>query len=346
MEECLNGIKPTVTFITPTFNSEAWIDRYVASIYKQTYPKNLINILFIDGGSKDKTYEKAAQYDIRIIKNDLILGDPGFAVGAEHASGDFMVFMGHDNELVQENWLELMLAPMLANSEIVASFPHLENRREDSWLTRYVNKFTDPGNHFVYEYANNPLTFEKCYKSIEKNLNWVVYDFNVNNHPILEFEQGFTIRRNGYSRDPKTWYCGIMAVLDLIKSGKKIAYVPSASNYHTTLNKGVIQFIRKHRWAINYNLDKRETFGMYKEKFGLKARKEYISKYRKIRIFIYPFYGITFIAPLVRSLYMYAKDGDREWIYHAPITFISAAIIWFEAVRIILFKGEPITNRY
>jgi glycosyltransferase involved in cell wall biosynthesis len=346
MNKDFNCPKCTVTFVTPTFNSEVWIDSYVASIYKQKYPKNLIDILFIDGGSTDKTYQKATQYGIKIINNDLILGDPGFAIGAESATGDFMVFMGHDNELVQDNWIESMIAPMLANEDIVASFPHLENRSEDTWLTRYVNKFTDPGNHFVYEYANNPLTFSKCYKKIEENKSWVVYDFRVENHPILEFEQGFTIRRNGYARDSSTWYCGIMAVLGLIKSGKKIAYVPIASNYHTTLNKGILQFIKKHRWAINYNLDKRETFGIYKEKFGLKARKKYISSYRKCRIYLYPFYGISFVVPLLRSLYMLAKDRDGEWIYHAPITFISAAIIWFEAVRIIILRGKPITDRY
>lgn len=346
MSQELMHPKFTVTFVTPTFNSETWIDSYVTSIYKQKYPKNLIDILFIDGGSTDKTCEKAIKYGIKVIKNDLILGDPGFAVGAENATGDFMVFMGHDNELVQDNWIEMMLAPMISNNQIVASFPHLENRGRDSWLTRYVNKFTDPGNHFVYEYANNPLTFSKYYETIEKNKSWVVYDFKLKNHPILEFEQGFTIRRDSYFRDPKTWYCGIMAVLDLIKSGKKIAYVPQASNHHTTLNRGVMQFIKKHRWAINYNLDKRETFGIYKERFGLKARKQYISNYRKFRIYLYPFYGISFIFPLIRSFYMLAKDREREWIYHAPITFISAAIIWFEAVRIIVLKGRPITDRY
>lgn len=337
---------PTVSFVTPTFNSGWCIENYLKSIKKQDYPKEKIEVLFVDGGSTDNTLEIAKKYKIRVVRNKLILGDPGFAIGGEKARGDFMVFMGHDNELVQKNWIRLMLKPLLEDKDNVAAFPHLENKESDSWLTKYVNRFTDPGNHFVYGYANNPLTFAKVYKVVKKTKDWVVFDFKIENHPILEFEQGFMIRKKGYYRDKSTWYCGILAVLDLIKEKKRITYVPTASNYHATLNKGIGQFIKKHRWAIDYNLDSRETFGMYKRSFGLKARRKYISPMRRFRMFIYPFYGISFVFPVLRAAYMYMKDGEKEWFYHPFITFISAFIIWQEAIRILILRQSPITERY
>jgi len=337
---------PRVSFVTPTFNSALFLKEYLESIEKQDYPKDKIEILFVDGGSTDDTLKIAKKNKIRVVKNNLILGDPGFAIGAENAKGDFMVFMGHDNRLVQKNWIRLMLKPFLEDKEIVAAFPHLESRESDSWLTKYVNRFTDPGNHFVYGYANNPLTFAKVYKVVKKTKDWVVFDFKIENHPILEFEQGFMIRKRGYYRDKSTWYCGILAVLDLIKDKKTIAYVPSASNYHETLNNGLRQFIKKHRWAIDYNLDKRETFGIYKKPFGLKARKRYLSPLRRLRILIYPFYGISFIFPCLRAIYFYLKDGEKEWLYHPFITFISAFIIWQEVIRIIILRRNPIIDRY
>jgi len=337
---------PKISFVTPTFNSAPFLKEYLESIRKQDYPKDKIEILFVDGGSTDDTLKIAKKNKIRVIKNNLILGDPGFAIGGENAKGDFMVFMGHDNRLVQKSWIRLMLKPLLEDEKIVAAFPHLENRKEDNWLTKYVNKFTDPGNHFVYGYANNPLTFFRVYKILKKSKDWIVFDFKINNHPILEFEQGFIIRRNGYYRDKKTWYCGILAVLDLIKSKKRIAYVPSASNYHDTLNRGLRQFVKKHRWAIDYNLDARETFGMYKESFGLKARKKYISKVRRLRMLIYPFYGISFFIPVLRAMVMFIKDGEKEWLYHPFITFVSAFIIFQETARIKMFRRNPIIDRY
>jgi len=340
------GSYPMVSFITPTFNSELWIDNYLISIKKQDYPKEKIEIIFIDGGSTDNTIEIAKEKNIKVIENELILGDPGFAVGAEHATGDFMVFMGHDNELGDKLWINNMIRPLVEDESIIAAYPHLENKDDDTWLTKYVNKFTDPGNHFVYEYANNPLTFNKAYKIIKKTKEWEVYDFTSHNHPILEFEQGLMVRKKDYYRDKETFYCGILAIINLINDGKKFAYVPDAYNYHATLNGGLWQFIKKHRWAIDYNLDKRETFGIYKKSFGLKARNKYISKSRKARMYLYPFYGISFIIPCIRALFMLLKGEEKEWIYHPFITFISASIIGIEVIRIKLLRMKPVIDRY
>ena len=337
---------PTVSFVTPTYNSDWFIEDYLKSIYKQNYPQEKIEILFIDGGSIDNTLKIAKKHKIKVIKNKLILGDPGFALGGKKAKGDFIVFMGHDNNLVQKNWIRLMLKPLLEDKNNTAAFPHLENKKDDSWLTKYVNRFTDPGNHFVYGYANNPLTFAKTYKIVKETKDWIVFDFNLKNHPLLACEQGFMLRRKGYHRDECTWYCDILAVIDLIKKKKRIAYVPAASNYHITLNKGINQFIKKHRWAIDYNLDSRDTFGIYKQKFGLKARMNYISLMRKIRTVIYPFYGISFIFPCFRALFFYLKDREKEWFYHPFITFISAFIIWEEVIRIKIFRRNPVIDRY
>lgn len=344
--ELLKEKYPTISFITATFNSGWCIENSLRSILKQDYPKDKIEILWVDGGSTDNTLELAKKYGVRVVKNKLILGDPGYAIGGEEARGDFMVFMGHDNELVQNNWIKLMLKPFVDDPETIAAFPHLDNKPTDTWLSKYVNKFTDPGNHFVYGYANNPLTFYKVYPVLKKGDGWEVYDFKPMNHPILEFEQGFMHRKIGYHRNKDTWYCGIMAVIDLIKEGKQIAYVPDASNYHATLEKGLKQFIKKHRWAADYQLDNRETFGMYKEKFGIKGRKQYLSPYRRFRMYLYPFYGISFIFPVLRAIFMYFKDGEKEWTYHPLITFISAFIIWQEAFRIKILKRNPIFDRY
>lgn len=338
---------PRISFVIATFNSSHYIEQAMQSILKQDYPKEKMEIIFSDGGSTDTTFDIAkTSLLVRVVKNPLILGDPGYAEGGEAARGDLVVFMGHDNQLVQDDWIHRMIKPFLDDHEIAAAFPHLDNKPGDNWLTRYVNRFTDPGNHFVYGYANNPLTFGKTYRAVKKTKDWVVYNFTPHTHPILEFEQGFMLKRIAYKRDKDTWYCGIMAVIDMIKKGKQIAYVPSASNYHDTLNGGLQQFIRKHRWAIDYNLDSRETFGMYKQKFGLKGRRQYISLARRARTYIYPFYGISFVLPCLRALFYYIKDGDREWFYHPFITFVSAFIIWQEAFRIIILRRHPIMERY
>ena len=337
---------PRISFVIATYNSGPFVEEAIKSILKQDYPLNKIEIVFSDGGSTDNTLEIAKKYSIiRVVKNELILGDPGYALGCEEARGDLVVFVGHDNRLAQDNWIRMMIKPFI-ETDIVGAYPHLENRKEDSWLTKYVNQFTDPFNHFLYGHANNPLTFYKVYKVLKKGDGWVVYNFNLKNHPLLAYDQGFMLKKKGYHRDRKTWYCDILPVLDLIADKKQFAYVSAASNYHETLNKGLKQFIKKHRWAIDYNLDSRETFGMYKQKFGLKARREYISPMRHFRAFIYPFYGISFVFPCLRAMYFYLKDGEKEWLYHPFITFVSAFVIFQEVVKIKIFRRNPVFERY
>ncbi|RJR24515.1 glycosyltransferase family 2 protein [Candidatus Microgenomates bacterium] len=336
---------PSVSFVIATYNSGWCVEDALKSIKKQDYSKNKVEIIFADGGSKDNTLELAKKYGVKVLKNEFKLGEPGFALGCEEANGDLVVFLGHDNQLVQDNWIQLMIKPFM-EADVTVAFPHIENRPQDSWLTKYVNRFTDPFNHFVYGYANNPLTFDKVYRVIKRTKHWIIFDFDLQDHPILAFDQGLMLKKEGFHRDKETWYCDILPILDLIKEGKKFAYVPLASNYHVTLNKGVRQFIKKHQWAIDYNLSPKKTFGIFKQPFGLKARKQYISLKRKMRMLAYPFYGISFFIPILRAGYMFLKDREREWFYHPFITFISAYIIWKEAVRVLVFKRDPLTERY
>ena len=63
-------------------------------------------------------------------------------------------------------------------------------------------------------------------------------------------------------------------------------------------------------------------------------------------MYLYPFYGVSIVLPIVRAIYMYLKDGEVEWAYHPYITFISAFIIWQEAFKIVILRRSPIMERY
>jgi cellulose synthase/poly-beta-1,6-N-acetylglucosamine synthase-like glycosyltransferase len=54
MPESFQGL-PFVSVVIPVFNEELVIERRIKNIYQCTYPKNKLEVLVIDSGSKDKT---------------------------------------------------------------------------------------------------------------------------------------------------------------------------------------------------------------------------------------------------------------------------------------------------
>lgn len=59
---------PKVSVIIPAYNEEDCIEETIKSVAKSNYPEGMLEILVIDDGSKDKTFEKAKKLESKIIK--------------------------------------------------------------------------------------------------------------------------------------------------------------------------------------------------------------------------------------------------------------------------------------
>ncbi len=89
-----------ISVITVCFNEEAEIDRTLDSIYSQVYRD--YEVIVKDGGSKDRTVEKAEKWRDRFIKKGVgfkLISGPdkgiydGMNEGAQAAEGEFVNFM-------------------------------------------------------------------------------------------------------------------------------------------------------------------------------------------------------------------------------------------------------------
>lgn len=321
---------PSVSILIPTLNADSFLETCLSSIASQDYPKEKMEIIVTDGGSKDKTLEMAKRYGCRVIFNKKILAEPGVNLGLEKAKNDICFVFAADNELVGRDWIRKMVEPF-SDPEILAAFPKQVSFPSDSWLTKYDNTFTDPFSHFVYGDASNTRTFHKIYPIIKKTKDYVVFDFNLNNHPLIALAQGFAVRK-GFKRPKGMEYDDILPVIEMIKKKQKLAYVFSAHLcHHTTRN--LAHFINKQRWAIDNAL--------LGKTYGVVGRQKYFSKIRKIKMFIWPFYATSFIFPLIDSIKGIIIDKEKYWAYHSVVSFITALIAWKEFIKIkILKKGQ------
>lgn len=86
---------PKISIIIPTFNEERYIAHCLESILQSNYDKAKMEILVVDGGSKDETTQIVSAYherfiSIRVIDNPTRYTPTGMNLGIEASSGEYL----------------------------------------------------------------------------------------------------------------------------------------------------------------------------------------------------------------------------------------------------------------
>ncbi|MDL2257324.1 glycosyltransferase family 2 protein [Bacteroidales bacterium OttesenSCG-928-I14] len=96
-----------ISIIVPAYNAEPYIAQCIENLLSQTY-KN-IEVIVIDDGSVDKSYEIAQSYPVKVIKHPV---NKGLAAarntGIAEAQGEYLHFMDAD-DLVNLEFYEKMI---------------------------------------------------------------------------------------------------------------------------------------------------------------------------------------------------------------------------------------------
>ena len=148
-------VAPTVSFIIPTLNSEAYLEGCLAAIQRQHYPAEQVEILVCDGGSTDATRDIATRADARVVANPGRTGEAGKAAGIRTATGEILAFIDSDNEIVGDDWLRRMVAPFADPTIVSSEVLRWQYVREDGIVNRYcaLTGINDPTSLFVGNYG-------------------------------------------------------------------------------------------------------------------------------------------------------------------------------------------------
>ncbi len=305
---------PKIVVITPTLNNEKLIPSFIRSIKRQNYPKNKIELIFVDGGSKDATKLLAKKNRIRIIPNPHILAEPAIDIGMTQTTGDIKMILAADNIYKDKNAFK-KIAEVFRNKKIFAAFPRHESTESDNFFTKYHNRFTDPFNHFLYGDAANARTFKRIYRTLEQTKEYDIYDYrSADVRPIIALAQGFAVKGN-FKRKKHQAFDDIKPIIDLIEENKSIAYLHNLPIYHHT-TQNLSHFLRKQRWATQNVLDRK--------KYGIAYRKNALTRGQKMKIVLWPAYAFSIIIPTIHAVYGLVKDREVLWIYHPLLCFLSA----------------------
>lgn len=135
------GDRPAVSVIIPAFNEEEGIGGTIASCLAARYPRGRVEVLVVNDGSTDRTWErildaKATWPQVHAIDLGRNYGKRGaMAEGIRRSSGDILVFVDSDSYVAGDG-LETIVAPF-RDRRVGAVVGHAEvKNRHVNWLTK------------------------------------------------------------------------------------------------------------------------------------------------------------------------------------------------------------------
>jgi glycosyltransferase involved in cell wall biosynthesis len=90
----------TVSILIPAYNAEAWIDETIKSVLAQTWP--LIEVIVVDDGSTDKTFEKALKYkqdNVKVFRQQNKGASAARNKAFMESSGNYIQYLDADDLL-------------------------------------------------------------------------------------------------------------------------------------------------------------------------------------------------------------------------------------------------------
>lgn len=303
---------PSIDVLIPTLNEEKNLKTCLNSISKQSYPKSKIKITIIDGGSNDSTLKIARDYGCEILINEEMLAEPGIYKGIKNSDCDLCCVLAVDNVIANNNEFFMEMIKPFLERYVVGSFPAVIFSENEPSLNKYVNYRAEPFSEFIYGNACNVRTFEYIYDIKYETKDYIIYNFQSNDYPLLALAQGFMLDKRKFQNDLRVKFDDIQPIINIIKSGEDIAYVKAAKIFHYQI-MNLKSFVKKFQWRIKNNLNGERLS-------GTTLRKNY-----RFKRYLWLLYSISIILPMIYTLYQMMHTKKRFYAYH----FITNTIVLF-----------------
>jgi len=299
-----------ISFVICTYNNKKLVEKCINSILLQDYDKSKIEIITVDGGSTDGTLNILKRFPVKIIHNKKRFPEGkgmGKSQGIEKASGDIIILLDQDNELINHNWLKNSIVPFTEDPKVFGCACKMSIDKNDTITNRYLSMVgTDP--FAIYRSLEGKMALNNI-KLINKG-KYYIYDINKEDM-LCTGGNCFLIRKkcldliNGYVQDVDMIYSLVL------KNINRIAILKNTYIHHRTA-KSYIGFLKKRwMWGKHYSFNNNENriYSWFPKK------EEYLN------FFIMIFLNLTFFYHFIVSLERYKKTKEVSWILHAPSMF-------------------------
>lgn len=119
---------PSVSIVVPAYNEGENIGDTIESLLRLNYPKDKMEIIVVDDGSTDNTYEVAKHYEgetVRVIRKENGGKSSALNTGIEHARGEIIACMDADSVATPDSLRILVEYIMEENADAVTPVMHV-----------------------------------------------------------------------------------------------------------------------------------------------------------------------------------------------------------------------------
>jgi poly-beta-1,6-N-acetyl-D-glucosamine synthase len=311
---------PSVSIMIPAFNEEKSVARTLDSILKVDYPKDKLEILFVDDGSSDGTLKEAKKYEVKGVrvfhkKNDPI-GRKGSAMNylIKKAKNEIVVSMDADT-FVDPSALKKMVRHF-KDPEVMCVSPGITIYKPNSFLQRIQ----------YMEYLMG-LFLRKAFASLNA--------IHITPGAFSAYRKVFFEKFGGYEEGNLTE--DLEVALRIQYHHYIIQNAPNAPVYTIAPTKFRDLLIQRRRWYVGLM----KNTWKYKKIFG--------PKYGDLGMFVFPIAWISIFFSVFVIVYLFFKtlvDIREDVIFLQNINFDFASLLTLNSYVverwIFLFLSNPV----
>lgn len=148
------GPLPEVCIVVPCFNEEKTVANSIESLLALSYPKEKLQILVVDDGSKDKTYEKALTYGsdqrVTVLRKENGGKHTALNLALEHTTAPFIGCLDADSAVDSQALMRIVAA--FRDPKVAAVTPGINVRAPRTILQhiQYVEYLLGIFNRYVF----------------------------------------------------------------------------------------------------------------------------------------------------------------------------------------------------
>jgi glycosyltransferase involved in cell wall biosynthesis len=283
----------------PTLNAGALLENCLASIARQTYPPDLVEIILADAHSTDATRTIAARFGARVLDDDGRNMEEGKRLALRHAAGDYIVFVDADNEITHPDYLELAVQALAANPQALGVESYYLASPKMSSFCAYLTALLHISDPIAWLMSANPRLVARDGETER----WILPE-NSFAYPLGA--NGFVFRRADLqSVQASEKFQDTHVALFLMKSGRREWLRIRGRGVHHYYIQTLWLFVQKRRRATVHFLRVQEEMPV-----------NWMKEKPPVPLWLAAVYCVTFFGPLWHALRGLVRDRDPRWLWH------------------------------